>query len=96
MSADLLLSTAILQLIEDDLNLIRSEFDGADDFASDVAEATGDDELEDKVRDFATSWNDKRSDMVEQVDNLVAQVGAISQAFMETDSELARALEETE
>lgn len=96
MSGDLLLSTAVLQLIVDDLNVIRSEFDGADDFASDVAEATGDDQLEDEVRNFATSWNDKRSDMVDQVDNLIGQVSAIGEAFMETDSELARALEEAE
>ncbi|TFD56079.1 hypothetical protein E3T55_00070 [Cryobacterium frigoriphilum] len=94
--ADLKVSTAILQLVGADLAAILTEFESAEGIAGSVAGATGQRELEERVVDFAGSWDDKRADMVEQITALVGQITAINNAFLQVDSELAQALEAAE
>ena len=69
--ADLKISTAILERVEADLNVILTAFQDASGIAGDVAEATGNERLYDRVDEFAGSWDDKREEMVEQITALV-------------------------
>ncbi|MFC5928119.1 hypothetical protein D6T64_10450 [Cryobacterium melibiosiphilum] len=94
--ADLKVSTAILELVGTDLASILTEFESAEGIAASVAGATGHRELEERVVDFAGSWDDKRADMIEQITALVGQITAISDAFLQVDSELAQALDASE
>ena len=65
--ADLVLKLDELVQLRDDLDAVVREFQNADDFSDSVAEATGHDDLHGHVRDFAHKWNEKRSDMTENV-----------------------------
>jgi hypothetical protein len=91
--ADLKLDLALIKQLEEDLESVVAEFKNADDFSSDVADATGQDDLADKVRDFASKWNDKRKKMASNVDALQQQIKAISKGFTQVDQGLAKALE---
>ncbi|WP_158865643.1 hypothetical protein [Leifsonia sp. AG29] len=90
---DLKLDLALLGQLRDDLDAVVREFEDADDFSDDVAEATGHDGLGDRVHDFAHKWNDKRKKMTESVKALREQIGAITDGFTKVDGELAKALE---
>ncbi|WP_198410512.1 hypothetical protein [Mycetocola zhujimingii] len=92
--SDLEIRTDLLEQLKTDLDAIAKEFEKADGFSDDVANAVGHDELAGKVKDFAHKWNDKRADMTEAVKALQQQIEAISDAFNEADSELTKALED--
>jgi len=92
--ADLVLDLERLRELKNDLEAVVKEFKNADDFSDDVADATGQDDLAGKVRDFASKWNDKRKKMLADVENLQAQIKAISDGFTKVDSGLAKALED--
>jgi len=93
-SPDLKLDLQLLAQLRDDLDAVVREFENADDISDDVAEATGDDELQDRVHDFAHKWNDKRKKMTESVKALRESIGAITDGFTKVDAELAKALED--
>ena len=63
-------------LTTEDLKTIKEEFEGADDNSEAAADATGHDELRDKVQDFADKWRIKREEMTE---NVVKLQGIIKQ-----------------
>lgn len=92
--ADLTLDLKLITQLKDDLDAVVKEFNDADDFSDDVADATGHDGLHGHVRDFAHKWNDKRKKMTESVTALQQQVKAISDGFTQVDSGLAKALNE--
>jgi uncharacterized phage infection (PIP) family protein YhgE len=91
-SPDLLLNIKMLEETEKDLAAIVSEFEGADDFSDSVADATGQDHLADKVRDFATGWNEHRKDMLESIKTIHESVKKIYDSFDQTDKKLADAI----
>jgi uncharacterized phage infection (PIP) family protein YhgE len=90
--ADLKLDLELLDKLSSDLAAVVAEFKNADDFSDDVAEATGQDDLAGKVRDFASKWNDKRGKMTTEVENLQKQISGISKGFTSVDDGLAKAL----
>lgn len=92
--ADLVLDLERLTDLKNDLESVVQEFKNADDFSDDVADATGQDDLASQVRDFASKWNDKRKAMLADVENLQAQIKAISDGFTQVDTGLAKALED--
>lgn len=92
--ADLKLDLERLTELKNDLEAVVKEFKNADDFSDDVAEATGQDDLASQVRSFASKWNDKRKKMLAEVENLQAQIKAISDGFTQVDEGLAKALED--
>lgn len=94
--SDLNLDLARLESLHQDLASIVAEFKNADEFSDAVADATGDDHLADKVRDFAHAWNEKRKNMTESVEGLVKAVGAITDNFTKVDAGLAKALQEAD
>jgi uncharacterized protein YukE len=91
--SDLEIRTDLLEQLTTDLDAIAKEFEKADEFSTEIASAVGHDELAGKVQDFAHSWNDKRKEMTTAVKALQEQIAAISDAFTQTDSELAKALQ---
>lgn len=93
--SDLKIDLGRLETLHHDLDAIASEFRNADDFSDSVADATGDDDLASKVRDFAHGWNQKRTNMVESIDGLVKSVGAITDNFTKVDEGLAKALDDS-
>lgn len=92
--SDLILDLQRLDQLNHDLQSVIDEFKNASDFSHDVAAATGDDHLADKVRDFADRWNDKRKNMTESVEGLQKAVGAITENFTKVDQGLAKALQD--
>ncbi|GAB3411435.1 hypothetical protein GCM10027515_32990 [Schumannella luteola] len=89
---DLKMDLGLLEQLRNDLDAVIAEFEGADDFSDDVAEATGHDDLGGHVRDFAHKWNDKRKKMTENIKALREQLSAITDGFTKVDKELAKAL----
>jgi chaperonin cofactor prefoldin len=94
--SDLILDLQRLDQLHSDLQAVIAEFKDASEFSHDVADATGDDHLADKVRDFADRWNDKRKNMTESVENLQKAIAAITDNFSKVDQGLAKALEDSE
>ncbi|MCU1442710.1 MAG: hypothetical protein JWQ59_860 [Cryobacterium sp.] len=94
MSGDLVIQMDLLDQLETDLAGIAAEYEKADDFSAELADVVGHVALGDQVREFSTSWNDRRKNMAEQVTALHGQVAAIRDAFTEVDLELSKALQE--
>ncbi|MFD2797422.1 hypothetical protein ACFS27_27965 [Promicromonospora vindobonensis] len=84
---DLLLDTG------DDLTAIVNEFDGADSYADQVADAVGDDTLADAIRDFSSEWKNRREKMKESIANLAELTTAVGTQFQDVDNQLATSLE---
>jgi hypothetical protein len=91
---DLSVDMEELRTLAEDLKTIKDEFEGADDHAEDAADATGHDDLRDKVNDFADKWRVKREEMTGNVVKLQGVIQQIVDTFTQVDSELAKALEE--
>ncbi|MCA5895071.1 hypothetical protein LEP48_17210 [Isoptericola sp. NEAU-Y5] len=91
---DLSINMEELRTLAEDLKTIKDEFEGADDRAEDAADATGHDDLRDKVNDFADKWRIKREEMTGNVVKLQGIIQQVVDTFTEIDAELAKALEE--
>ncbi len=94
MSYDLSINMDDLRTLAEDLKEIKDEFENADDNSEDAADATGHDDLRDKVQDFADKWRVKRGEMTENVVKLQGIIQQIVDTFTEVDTELAKALEQ--
>jgi len=95
MSYDIQLDMADLTALASDLAAVIDEFETANDNAKEVAHATGSTSLEGKVEDFATAWNLRRENMIDNIKVLQQTIAMITENFTEVDEELARALEES-
>ncbi|MFV2145631.1 hypothetical protein [Isoptericola sp. G70] len=91
---DLSIDMEALRTLATDLKTIQEEFEGADERAEDAADATGHDELRDKVSDFADKWRIKREEMTGNVEKLQGIIQQVADTFSEIDTELAKALED--
>jgi cytochrome c556 len=92
---DLSVDMESLRTLATDLASIVDELENADDNASDAAEATGHDELRERVNDFADKWRIKREEMIGDVKKLSEIMTQIVDTFTEVDAELAKALEDS-
>lgn len=92
---DLSIDMGTLSQLAGDLTTIVSELENADDNAGDAAEATGHDELRQRVDDFADKWRIKREEMLGDVKTLSDILNQIVDTFTEVDTELGRALEDS-
>jgi conjugal transfer/entry exclusion protein len=91
--SDLKINMDQLRGLASDLKAIADEFKNADNNSEDAADATGDDELRDKVQDFADKWRIKRDEMGGNVTKLQGVIQSVVDTFTQVDSELAKALE---
>ncbi len=93
--ADLVLNMDDLTTLAEDLKTIKEELADADANAADAADATGHDELRDKVNDFADKWRIKREEMLADVTTLSDMINQIVENFGQVDRDLAKALEDS-
>jgi hypothetical protein len=91
---DLSIDMDQLTALKDDLKSITSELENADGNAQAAADATGHDDLRDRVNDFADKWEIKRGEMLENVKKLSDIITQIVDTFKEIDSGLGKALED--
>ncbi|MFI6428354.1 MULTISPECIES: hypothetical protein [unclassified Promicromonospora] len=91
---DLSIDMEQLTALKDDLKAITSELENADGNAQAAADATGHDELRDRVNDFADKWEIKRGEMLENVKKLSDIITQIVDTFKEIDAGLGKALED--
>lgn len=92
--SDLDLDLDELEQLAGDLTKILTEFESATGTADAVADATGEDDLRGKVRDFARNWDITREKMVGNIETLQANVQGIVDNFRAVDADLEKALEE--
>jgi hypothetical protein len=95
MSDRLVIEGELLTQTQTHLQSILTEFEGAEKFSEHVASLTGHPRLEKEVREFASSWNIKRAEVIKSVTALKESIGAISDAFTNLDADLAKALADT-
>jgi hypothetical protein len=91
---DLSIDMDQLTTLKDDLKAITSELENADGNAQAAADATGHDELRDRVNEFADKWEIKRGEMLENVKKLSGIITSIVDTFKEIDAGLGKALED--
>ncbi|GAA1476790.1 hypothetical protein GCM10009623_12360 [Nocardioides aestuarii] len=82
--------TEVLQEAGESLRLVATEFEHADDNSDRASEAVGNDDLADRVRDFAHNWNDRRGEMLGNIAALATAASESGRAFAELDRDLAR------
>jgi Sec-independent protein translocase protein TatA len=92
--SDLKINMDQLRGLASDLKAIAGEFKDADNNSEDAADATGDDELRDKVQDFADKWRVKRDEMGGNVTKLQGIIQQVVDTFTQVDDDLAKALEQ--
>lgn len=92
---DLSIDMATLETLASDLSSIVDELEDADDNAQAAADATGHDDLRDRVNDFADKWRIKREEMLGDVKKLSEILTQIVATFTEVDASLAKALEDS-
>lgn len=95
MGDKLVIEGELLAQTQTNLQSILTEFEGAEKFSEYVASLTGHSRLESEVREFASSWNIKRAEVIESVTALKESIGAINDAFDNLDADLAAALADT-
>lgn len=89
---DLTINTDVLNSAATNLRKVAREFNAADSRANRIADAVGDDALASAVRDFASSWDDRREKMYEAIGELAEASGAIGENFEEIDYEFGAVL----
>lgn len=75
------------------LHTVKTEFEGAQGNARALADAVGHDGLANTLTDFTDKWDDRRADMVANIDALATAAAGIAEAFGTLDSDYAIALE---
>ena len=94
MTGTLRVNTTTVRDVATDLTTVHSELTDADARSQDVADAVGHSGLGDSLRRFATAWDDRRSEIADQITGLREAATAIADSFEDTDNELANALAE--
>ncbi|GAA4287930.1 hypothetical protein [Georgenia daeguensis] len=89
---DLRVDVGALRDIGADLSVVAAEFREANVTSAGIAAATGHARLEERVRSFASGWDDTREDMVGGIESLAEVATAIADAFTQVDGDLAAGL----
>lgn len=72
---------------------LKDEFDNAEDFADDLAGATGHDGLKDKVEQFGNDWGNAREGLSEGLKGVADFMQAIVDTFTDLDTDMAGGVE---
>jgi hypothetical protein len=86
--ADLYVNTEVLRDAASDLNSVRSEFESATTNSESIADATGHDGLAGRVRAFASNWDHRRVEIVEQMTKLHENLISVADGLESTDEDL--------
>jgi len=90
---DLVIEVDVIERMRGDLARVRREFEHANQNSDDTADAVGHDHLADRVRNFAHNWDNRRRDLLEQIETIEGQLDNLQEQFDVTDRELASGLE---
>ncbi|MBB5639487.1 hypothetical protein [Cryobacterium roopkundense] len=86
--SDLLVDTTLLRDMASDVSLIRTEFDSAKTTSRNLADAVGHAGLADRVTTFASNWDHRRGELVEQLATLGENLLTAADGLENTDTEL--------
>lgn len=89
---DLSVDTAVLIEAGHSLRAVASEFEHADSTSDDAADAVGEHDLADRVREFADNWKIRRGEMLEKIGTLAEQASVTGETFEQLDRDLAAAI----
>jgi len=87
--ADLRVDLDAVTELGSSLTTVAEEFENATTRSDRIADAVGHDGLAGAVRDFASSWDDTRQKMTENLRLLAEASVQVAQAFTDIDSDLA-------
>ncbi|TPW71640.1 hypothetical protein [Schumannella sp. 10F1B-5-1] len=90
--ADLIVDYELLRSMSAQLATVRAEFENANAHSDAVAVAVGHGKLGDKVENFAHNWDQRRKDLVEQIEQVEKDLQKIEEKFSDADTEFATAL----
>jgi hypothetical protein len=90
--SDLVVEVDVIERMRGDLGRIRREFENANQNSESTAEAVGHPGLAEHVRNFAHNWDNRRRDLVEQIETIEGQLDNLQEQFDVTDRELASGL----
>lgn len=96
MSADILIREDTLGGAVEGLAVVTAELEGAERFASDLANAVGHPGLSNAVQGFAEKWEHKRGKMLEETQALHSMLEAVAETFDSADRELMAAITEAD
>ncbi len=91
---DVVMVSDLVERMRSDLATLQSEFENANSNSSGVAEHTGHGRLGEKLRHFASSWQNRRRDLIEQITTVRGHLDMIDTNFGDVEVELARSFEE--
>lgn len=91
--SDLVIEVDVIERMRTNLGRVRREFENANDNATDAAEAVGHRYLAERVSNFAQNWDNRRRDLVEQIQTIEEQIDNIQEQFDVVDTELGSSLD---
>ncbi len=92
MAGTLKLDSTMLVTLGNNLRNVAAEFDGAQHSADYLASAAGHAQLANKIKDFASVWDDKRAEMLAGIAALADAAKASGEQYEQLDNDLAQAL----
>lgn len=90
--SDLVLDLDLMESVAARLRLIEHAFGEATCVSRALSGAVGHDGLAESVRNFADSWDDRRTKIVEALSTIAATTEAIEQAFSTADATMGNAM----
>ena len=90
--SDLLIDTTLLRDMASDVSLIQTEFDTAKATSQNLVDAVGHSGLADRVTAFASNWDHRRSELVEQLATLGENLLTAADGLENTDKELGECI----
>ncbi|HWH98096.1 MAG TPA: hypothetical protein VNS80_06990 [Pseudolysinimonas sp.] len=90
---DVMIVSDVIARMRTDLGRVRREFENANANSERVAEDVGHPRLGEKVTNFAHNWDQRRKELVEQIETVEGQLSTIESAFGEVDIELSGTLD---
>jgi hypothetical protein len=93
--ADLLVDLDALDGLHRQLSKVKSVFDQASCTSQHLGDSVGDDDLRNKVREFESTWDDRRHKISESMGVVANAVNTIAMTFREIDAKLGAALDPT-
>lgn len=87
------IDTGLLDRTQDALLEVHDLLEDSAVQAEQIAEHVGHDGLADRARRFANAWDQRRKELLENIETLRADLATGSEAFETTDGDLAASLE---
>jgi hypothetical protein len=90
---DLKMDLDAVRTLGERLGVVADEFENAGVRSDRIADAVGHEGLAGVVRDFASSWDDTRAKMTQNLRLLADSSTQVAQAFTDVDADLARGIQ---